>query len=48
MGMAGEAGEIALGARADFSVWDLESPEFLLYQLGGVSPHAVFVDGVQT
>lgn len=48
MGMAGEVGEIALGARADFSVWDLESPEFLLYQLGGVSPHAVFVDGVQT
>jgi imidazolonepropionase len=48
MGLAGEVGEIALGARADFSVWQLESPEFLLYQLGGVSPRAVFVNGVQT
>ena len=47
LGLAGEVGEIALGARADFSVWQLESPEYLLYQLGGISPHAVFVDGVQ-
>jgi imidazolonepropionase len=48
MGLAGEVGEIALGARADFSVWQLESPEYLLYQLGGLSPRAVFVNGVQT
>ena len=47
LGLAGDVGEIALGARADFSVWQLESPEYLLYQLGGISPHAVFVDGVQ-
>jgi imidazolonepropionase len=47
MGLAGDVGEIALGARADFSVWQLESPEYLLYQLGGISPHSVFVDGVQ-
>ncbi|MGI9265119.1 MAG: imidazolonepropionase [Gammaproteobacteria bacterium] len=48
MGLAGEVGEIVLGARADFSVWDLESPEYLLYQLGGITPQAVFVDGVKT
>src|SRR5699024_2581907 len=30
-----EAGRLAVGARADFTLWDIDGPEFFCYQLGG-------------
>jgi imidazolonepropionase len=45
LGLQGERGRLALGLRADFTVWDVPAPEFLVYQLGGVFPRAVFVGG---
>lgn len=43
---AGEVGTLAPGARADFTLWDVPSPEFLVYQLGGIRPRARYVEGV--
>lgn len=40
-----ELGSLKTGAPADFSAWDLERPELLAYQLGGLRPEAVFVGG---
>jgi imidazolonepropionase len=45
MGLEDEAGRIATGRPADFSVWDLPGAEFLVYQLGGLRPDAVYIDG---
>ena len=45
MGLADRAGRIATGRPADFSVWDLPGAEFLVYQLGGLRPEAVYVAG---
>jgi len=45
LGLHAERGSLAEGLRADFTVWDLPQPEFLLYQLGGLAPEAVFVGG---
>ncbi len=47
MGLAGLAGEIRVGASADFSAWSVDGPEYLLYQLGGISPDAVYFEGVK-
>ncbi len=41
-------GRLAPGMPADFSVWDLERPELLAWQLGGLRPEAVYVGGQQT
>jgi imidazolonepropionase len=45
LGLEKEAGTLAIGARADFSLWDIPAPEFLCYQLGGIKPRAVYIEG---
>ncbi|MGH8225844.1 MAG: imidazolonepropionase [Gammaproteobacteria bacterium] len=45
LGRAGEVGTLGLGARADFALWDIPGPEFLAYQLGGIAPRAVYIEG---
>jgi len=45
LGRSDKIGSLAPGQHADFSVWDLPSPEFLVYQLGGLKPDAVFFKG---
>jgi imidazolonepropionase len=45
MGMEKTAGIIDVGRPADFSVWNLPSPQHLVYQLGGLSPTAVYAGG---
>lgn len=45
MGLGHSAGCIAPGRSADFTVWDLPSPEHLVYQLGGLYPVQVYVEG---
>ncbi|HVC36984.1 MAG TPA: imidazolonepropionase [Gammaproteobacteria bacterium] len=45
LGRADKIGSLTPGRHADFSVWDLPAPEFLLYQLGGLKPDAVFFKG---
>jgi imidazolonepropionase len=46
--MDSQLGELAPGRHADFSVWDLERPELLGYQLGGLRPHSVYIGGART
>ena len=41
------AGTLAPGSAADFSVWDIPGPEFLVYQLGGLRPEQVYIGGDQ-
>ncbi|MGA9853843.1 MAG: imidazolonepropionase [Gammaproteobacteria bacterium] len=45
LGRADKIGSLAPGQHADFSIWDLPSPEFLVYQLGGLKPDAIFFKG---
>jgi len=45
MGLAAAAGRIATGLPADFTVWDLPRPEHLVYQLGGLYPERIYVEG---
>lgn len=45
LGRADKIGSLAPGQHADFCIWDLPSPDFLLYQLGGLKPDAVFFKG---
>ena len=45
LGLHNERGILAEGLRADFTVWNLPGPEFLVYQLGGLVPEAVFIGG---
>jgi imidazolonepropionase len=40
-----DIGSLDVGKRADFTLWDLPGPEFLVYQLGGVLPTAVYHRG---
>ena len=40
-----DRGRLAIGRRADFSLWDLPDPAMLAYQLGGLAPSAVYVRG---
>jgi imidazolonepropionase len=40
-----DRGRLAVGHRADFCLWDLPEPAMLTYQLGGLLPAAVFVEG---
>lgn len=44
----GDRGTLAPGLRADFCLWDIPAPEFLLYQLGGIAPPLIFINGVET
>ncbi|HWP94359.1 MAG TPA: imidazolonepropionase [Gammaproteobacteria bacterium] len=45
LGKQDTIGSLAVGKRADFTFWDLPAPEFLVYQLGGLEPSAVFYRG---
>jgi imidazolonepropionase len=45
MGMEKTAGIVDVGRPADFTVWDLPSPQHLVYQLGGLTPTAVYAGG---
>ena len=46
LGLA-DRGTIAPGQRADLCLWDLPAPEFLVYQLGGLRPDVILIDGVE-
>ncbi|MGH8292931.1 MAG: imidazolonepropionase [Gammaproteobacteria bacterium] len=48
LGREQRVGSLAPGRHADFVVWDIPTPESLLYQLGGLKPAAVFYKGKQT
>jgi imidazolonepropionase len=45
LGLEGEAGVLAAGARADLVVWDAERPAQLIYVLGASPVHAVLKRG---
>ena len=45
LGRADRVGSLAPGLHADFSIWDIPSPDFITYQLGGVKPDVVFFKG---
>jgi imidazolonepropionase len=45
LGKADRIGSLTPGRHADFTVWDLPAPEFLVYQLGGLKPDATFFKG---
>jgi imidazolonepropionase len=40
-----DIGSLTPGRRADFTLWDVPEPAFLAYQLGGLKPSAIFVEG---
>jgi imidazolonepropionase len=41
-----DIGHLGVGAQANFTLWDIDAPEFLTYQLGGVKPKHIFFHGV--
>jgi imidazolonepropionase len=45
LGQEARIGSLAPGKRADFALWDLPAPEYLIYQLGGLHPDAVYIEG---
>ena len=45
LGLDKEIGSLEVGKRADFCLWEISSPEIFCYQLGGLSPLAVYKDG---
>lgn len=45
LGLGADSGTLEPGKRADFALWDIPSPEFFTYQLGGLLPRAVYVAG---
>ena len=47
LGAAATLGTLEVDNLADFCVWDIPAPEFLVYQLGGIRPAAVFIGGIQ-
>src|SRR5690606_15070271 len=42
-----DRGTIAPGQRADLCLWDIPAPEFLVYQLGGLRPDVILIEGVE-
>lgn len=44
LGLA-DRGVIDIDKRADFTLWDIPAPEFLVYQLGGLRPATVYIQG---
>ncbi|MGH8310217.1 MAG: imidazolonepropionase, partial [Steroidobacteraceae bacterium] len=40
-----DIGSLTPGRRADFTFWDVPEPAFLAYQLGGLRPRAIFIEG---
>ncbi|NNF59948.1 MAG: imidazolonepropionase [Gammaproteobacteria bacterium] len=45
LGKQDNIGTLEVGKLADFSLWDIPAPEFLLYRLGGITPEAVYING---
>ncbi|HEX5313575.1 MAG TPA: imidazolonepropionase [Gammaproteobacteria bacterium] len=45
LGRSNEIGRLAVGASADFTLWDIPAPEFLAYRLGGIRPRAIYLSG---
>lgn len=45
MGKQQEIGSLAVGLQANFTIWSIAEPAFLVYQLGGVNPDSVFFQG---
>ncbi len=43
----GDRGVLEAGRRADFTLWDIPAPEFLVYQLGGLAPAAIYIQGIE-
>jgi len=48
LGRGDRIGSLMPGRHADFTVWDIPAPEFLVYQLGGLKPAAIFFKGKRT
>jgi len=44
LGLA-DRGTLGLGLRADFNLWAVPAPEFLVYQAGGHRPVATYIEG---
>lgn len=42
-----DRGVLTPGMRADFALWDVPAPEFLLYQLGGLRAEKTFIEGIE-
>jgi imidazolonepropionase len=40
-----DLGSLEPGRRADLTIWDVRDPAFLTYQMGGLRPAAVFIEG---
>ena len=47
MGREADIGSLEIGKIANFCLWDIPSPDFLCYQLGGLLPDARFFKGQQ-
>lgn len=45
LGRGDTIGALEPGLAADFSLWDIPAADFLVYQLGGVRPSAVYIEG---
>ncbi len=45
LGLGSDRGRIAPGYRADFTVWDIEEPSQLVYQMGGLAPSDIYIGG---
>ena len=46
LGLDHEIGQIVVNRQADFTIWDIPDPAFLVYQLGGLNPDAVYIKGI--
>lgn len=44
LGLA-DRGTLSVGQRADFNLWAVPGPEFLVYQAGGLKPVATYIEG---
>ncbi len=40
-----DIGSLTVGRRADLTFWDIPEPAYLAYQLGGLKPSAIFIEG---
>ncbi|HEU4530469.1 MAG TPA: imidazolonepropionase [Steroidobacteraceae bacterium] len=43
-----DIGALVPGRRADFTLWNVPEPGFLAYQLGGLAPESVYIEGQAT